>query len=56
MPERDDVNIRVKRDTWRQLHNRKNPNDSFDDVIKRLLDRVEGDEEGNQNPRTTSAD
>ena len=46
----DDVNIRIKRDTWKRLHGRKEPNDSFDDVIRRALDRLEEleDCEGNQ--------
>jgi predicted CopG family antitoxin len=52
--EDDDVNIRIKRDTWHRLHNRKEPNDSFDDVIRRVLDQVEEGEEGN--PKTATAD
>lgn len=50
MPDKQTVNIRIKRDTWRQLHNRKNPNDSFDDVIQRLLaadDARSGETPGN---------
>lgn len=40
----DSVNIRIKKDTWRELHQMKEPNDSFDDVIQRLLDE---DDTGN---------
>lgn len=29
--------INVKPETWKQLNARKNPGDSFDDVIQRLL-------------------
>ncbi|WP_436933719.1 antitoxin VapB family protein [Halovenus marina] len=42
----DDVNIRIKRDTWKRLNSRKEPNDSFNDVLERVLDKVEA-EEGN---------
>jgi hypothetical protein len=52
----DDVNIRIKRNTWRRLHNRKEPNDSFDDVIRRVLDQVEEDEEGNLKTAATTTD
>ena len=51
MPD-DDVNIRIKRDTWRRLHNRKGPGDSFDDVIRRLLD--EADEGNSMTPAITT--
>lgn len=47
----DTVNIRIKKDTWRSLHNMKDPNDSFDDVIKRLLEQAA---EGNS--KTPTAD
>ena len=50
----DDVNIRIKRDTWHRLHNRKEPNDSFDDVIRRVLNQVEEGEEGNPKTATTA--
>lgn len=46
----DSVNIRIKKDTWRELHQQKEPNDSFDDVIQRLLQKVEA-VEGNEDPR-----
>lgn len=50
----DDVNIRIKRDTWKRLHALKGPGDSFDDVISSLLDE---DEEGNpKKPTTATAD
>lgn len=52
MPDDESVNIRIKRDTWEQLHSEKGPGDSFDDVISRLLE--ERDPEGNPNPRMTA--
>lgn len=37
------TNVEVKRDTWRELNARKRgPNDTFDDVIRRMLDETEG--------------
>lgn len=39
------VTIRVKEDTWERLNRRKTAGDSFDDVVRRLLDTVEADEE-----------
>lgn len=50
----DDVNIRIKQDTWKRLHNRKGPGDSFDRVIRDLLNQVEEADEGN--PKTATAD
>lgn len=44
----DDTTIRIKVDTWEELHDRKQPGLSFDDVIQRLLDEAETDE-----PQTT---
>jgi len=50
----DDVNIRIKEDTWKRLNHRKEPNDSFDDVLERVLDDLD---EGNTNRMTpTTAD
>jgi len=49
----DSVNIRIKKDTWRELHQQKEPNDSFDDVIQRLLQKVE-DGQGNANSPPTA--
>lgn len=41
------TNIEVYNETWRRLNSRKRgPNDTFDDVISRLLDAVEDGEEG----------
>lgn len=37
----DDTTVRVKRSTWTRLNHRRQPGDSFDDVIARLLDRIE---------------
>jgi predicted CopG family antitoxin len=50
----EDVNIRIKRDTWKRLHNRKEPNDSHDDVIRRLLDEYEQTDEGNPKAAASS--
>jgi predicted CopG family antitoxin len=36
-----DTTIRVKQETWRGLHERKEPGDSMDDVIRDLLDSAE---------------
>jgi len=33
--------IRVKRDTWRDLHEEKDPGDTFDDVIQDLMSEAE---------------
>jgi len=33
-----DKHIRVTEETWRELDVRKQPGDSFDDVLQRLLD------------------
>ncbi len=34
----DSTTIEVKNETWRELNSRKEPGDSFDDVIQRLLE------------------
>jgi len=39
-----DHQIRVSESTWHQLHRRKGPGDSFNDVLERLLDEVEDEE------------
>jgi hypothetical protein len=39
-----DHQIRVSEATWHQLHRRKGPGDSFNDVLERLLDEVEDEE------------
>lgn len=55
----EDTSIRIKVDTWNRLKDRKTrPNESFDDVINDLLDKVEAqeDEEGNRSLRTATAD
>jgi predicted CopG family antitoxin len=46
-----DNHIRVSDKTWKRLNSRKEPGDSFEDVISRLLDQTEG-EEGNGNTPT----
>ncbi|QLH81006.1 antitoxin VapB family protein [Halosimplex pelagicum] len=50
----DDVNIRIKHDTWKRLNSRKEPNDSFDDVIRRVLDRAEDQGADEGNPKTAA--
>lgn len=34
------VTVEVKRETWKRLNMRKQPGDSFDDVIVRMLDET----------------
>lgn len=36
----DDTTIRVKRDTWQELHRLKSPGDSMDDVLSDLIDET----------------
>lgn len=43
MSERTTVN--VSRDTWKRLTMRKEPGDTYDDVISELLDQVEETEQ-----------
>lgn len=40
--------VNVSEETWRRLMLRKNPGDSFDDVITDLLDKVDQIEEGEE--------
>jgi predicted CopG family antitoxin len=53
-----DKHVRVTEDTWKELNAQKEPGDSFDDVIQRLLEEeaeeLEGGE-GNGNAKTTTA-
>jgi hypothetical protein len=44
MARKADHQIRVSESTWHQLHRRKGPGDSFNDVLERLLDEVEDEE------------
>lgn len=44
MARKADHQIRVSESTWHQLHHRKGPGDSFNDVLERLLDEVEDEE------------
>ena len=41
----DRTTINVKNETWKRLVLRKEPGDSFDDVIQSLLDKAENCEE-----------
>jgi predicted CopG family antitoxin len=36
----DTTTIEIKTGTWKQLNQRKEPGDSFDDVISRLLEET----------------
>lgn len=42
----DTTTVTVSHETWKRLQVRKEPGDSFDDVIGRLLDESERDSEG----------
>lgn len=37
MADRDVTSIEVKRETWKALNQMREPGDSFDDIIQRLL-------------------
>lgn len=52
----DDTTVRVGTDTWRRLNRRKDPGQSFDDVINELLDAVESSEGDEGNPKTPVAE
>ncbi|WP_080508259.1 antitoxin VapB family protein [Haloparvum sedimenti] len=41
----DTTTVTVSKETWKQLHLRKGPGDSFDDVIQELLEESENSEE-----------
>lgn len=52
MGRKADNHIRVADETWSRLNSRKQPGDSFDDVISRLLDKTEeSDDEGKTQAR-----
>lgn len=34
----ESTTIQINKETWRRLNSQKDPGDSFDDVIERLLD------------------
>lgn len=40
----DDTNIRIKRETWERLRDRKGPGESFDEVISGLIEESESSE------------
>lgn len=46
--------VRVKPDTWKRLNGLKEPGDSFDDVIRHLLNETQGAEEGNGQTTATA--
>jgi predicted CopG family antitoxin len=51
----DDVTtVKVKGDTWKRLNQLKEPGDSFDEVIQRLLNEGKEADEGNLNPPQTT--
>lgn len=41
---RDVTSVEIKKSTWKELNQQKEPGDSFDDVIRRLLARPEPEE------------
>jgi len=42
MPDDEITSIQISRDTWKRLNSRKEgPDDTFDDVVERLLDKTE---------------
>ena len=49
MPREADTHVRVTEETWKRLNARKGPGDSFEDVIRTMLDELEADSEGNPN-------
>lgn len=48
MPDENSTTISVKYETWKQLNFRKQPGESFDEVIRRLLEDSERLEELNE--------
>ena len=38
----ESTTMKVKRDTWKQLNKQKEPGDTFDDVISRLIEEASG--------------
>ena len=58
MPREADTHIRVTKETWMRLNERKEPGDSFEDVIQRLIAEADSrsgeDAEGNPPPATTA--
>jgi len=38
----ESTTMKVKRDTWKQLNKQKEPGDTFDDVIGRLIEQTSG--------------
>lgn len=39
--ESENTSIQIKKDTWKRLNMRKEPGDTFDDLVNRLLDATE---------------
>jgi predicted CopG family antitoxin len=54
----DMTSMKISKDTWQRLNRRKQPGDSFDDVVQRLLDDVEAsdDDNGGSMPEPAVAD
>lgn len=55
MARKADTHIRVTEETWLDLNQLKQPGDTFDDVLQRLLDEAEGEGEPEGNPETATA-
>lgn len=43
--------VRVKEDTWVDLHDRKEPGETMDDVISDAISEYDGDESGGASPQ-----
>lgn len=50
----DVTTIKVKTGTWKRLNQMKEPGDSFDEILKRLLNEVEDNPDDCENPTATS--
>jgi len=50
--ENDVTTVKVKKETWKQLNKRKEPGDTFDDVISNLIEQSR--QSGNQSPTATA--
>lgn len=53
---RESKTIRVKRDTWVALYDRKRPGDTFDEVISKLIEEAPDIEGGHELVDTQESD
>jgi len=56
MTRKSDTHIRVSEETWTELNKRKRPGDSFDDVIRRVLEESDDVETDGGLPIASLAD